>query len=457
VATSRPRIVIVGGGFAGANLTRLLQKHARFVDVTLVSEESYTTLNPMLAEVVGATVFPEHVVVPLRQTVGRARFVMGTVGEIDFVRKKIRCDTLKREIEIEYDHLVLAFGNRARVDLIAGMAEHAVVLKTVGDAMHVRNLVLRRLAQIELETDPDLRRCLGHFVVVGGGFSGVEVAGAIADSLREIRHFYPRVAADELKVTLLQGADRLLIELPACLGEAAGRSLKKRDVDVLTMTGASAIGAREVRIDGGRVLHAATTICTIGTAPNALMSRLQALPMERGRIQCRDDLSVAGADGVWAAGDCAAIRNVDDTLAPPTAQFAVAEARQLAKNLLARCSGRQTEAFAYRARGMMATVGHLKGVAQIFGVRLSGLPAWMLWRAYYLSQVPTLGRKLRIFVEWTWGMFFPPDITHFRFTRSHELIESDREGVMPGQRAVVLVPVASSPAAARTGSEHVSS
>ena len=431
----RPHIVIVGGGFAGAKLTRLLQKRAKFADITLVSEESYTTFNPMLAEVVGATVFPEHVVAPLRATVGRARFVMGTVGNVDFDRKRLVCDTLKREVEIEYDHLVLAFGNRARVDLIAGMAEHAVVLKTVGDAMHIRNLVLRRLAQIELETDPALRKCLGHFVVVGGGFSGVEVAGAVVDSLREIRRYYPRVAADELKVTLLQSVDRLLVELPPSLGEAAQRSLTRRGVDVMTMTGASAIGARDVRLNDGRVLAAATTICTIGTMPNALTSRLASLSTERGRIVCQSDLSVAGAEGVWAAGDCAVIKNGDHGVAPPTAQFAIAEARHLARNIVARSRGQATQPFVYRARGMMATVGHLKGVAKISGIKLTGLPAWMLWRAYYLSQMPTLGRKLRIFVEWSWGMFFPPDITHFRFTRSHELLDSDKEGVMPGQQA----------------------
>ena len=435
----RPRIVIVGGGFAGANLTRLLQRRAKFADITLVSEESYTTFNPMLAEVVGATVFPEHVVAPLRATVGSARFVMGTVGSVDFQQKRLQCDTLKGNVEMPYDHLVLAFGNRARVDLIAGMAEHAVVLKTVGDAMHIRNLVLRRLAQIELETDPALRKCLGHFVVVGGGFSGVEVAGAIADSLREIRRYYPLVQADELKVTLLQSVDRLLVELPPSLGHAAERSLVKRGVDVMTMTGASAIGTRDITLNDGRMLSAATTICTIGTTPNALTARLQPLAMERGRIACQADLSVAGADGVWAVGDCALIRNGDAGPAPPTAQFAIAEARHLARNLIARCLGRATEPFYYKARGMMATVGHLKGVAMIFGIRLSGLPAWMLWRAYYLSQMPTIGRKVRIFVEWSWGMFFPPDITHFRFTRSHEFVESDRAGVMPGQQPVPLL------------------
>ncbi len=426
MATQRPRIVIVGGGFAGAKLTRLLQKRAKFADITLVSEESYTTFNPMLAEVVGATVFPEHVIAPLRETVGRARFVMGTVDAVDFTNKHLSCDTLKGNLELDYDHLVLAFGNRARVDLIAGMAEHAVVLKTVGDAMHIRNLVLRRLAQIELETNPQLRHCLGHFVVVGGGFSGVEVAGAIADALREIRRYYPRVNADELKVTLLQNVERLLMELPKSLGDAAEASLKKRGIDVMTMTGASAVGAQSVQLDNGRVLSAATTICTIGTLPNALTARLQQLTTERGRILANADLSVTNADGVWAIGDCALIKNGSDGYAPPTAQFAVAEAKLVARNLIARCTGKPTQPFAYQSRGMMATVGHLKGVAQIFGVKFRGLPAWLLWRAYYLSQMPTFGRKLRIFVEWSWGMFFPPDITHFRFTRSHELLQSDR-------------------------------
>jgi NADH:ubiquinone reductase (H+-translocating) len=431
VETQKAHIVIVGGGFAGANLTRVLQKRLELFDITLISEESYTTFNPMLAEVVGATVFPEHVVAPLRETVRRARFVMGTVSNVDFTAKRLRCDTLKGDIEVAYGHLVLAYGNRARMDFIPGMAEHAVVLKTVGDAMHIRNLVLRRMAQIELETDLVLRRCLGHFVVVGGGFSGVEVAGAIADNLREIRRFYPGVNAQEIKVTLLQNGDRLLPELRACLGEAAHRSLVQRGVEVATMTAAAEFGARRVRLRDGRVLHAATTICTIGTAPNPLTARLVGLACERGRLVCAPDLSVAGADGVWAIGDCALIRNGDDGLAPPTAQFAVAEAKYLGRRLIARATGKPTKPFAHRSRGMMATVGHLKGVAQIFGVRMSGLPAWLAWRAYYLSQMPTFGRKVRIFVEWTWRMFFPPDITHFRFTRSHELLQSDQAGVMP--------------------------
>lgn len=389
----------------------------------LISEESYTTFNPMLPEAVGASVFPEQVVAPIRQMLSRGRFVMGRVTAIDAVAKSLVCNTLAGELRIAYDHLALAFGNRARLDLIPGLAEHTIPLKTVGDAMHIRNMVLRRVAQIELEDDPELRRRLGHFVAIGGGFSGVEVAGELVDCLRSIRRYYPRVAADELKVTVLQEQPRLLLELSERLGAAARRSLVARGVDVRTGTKAVAVDDRSVTLADGSSLQASTVICTIGTRPNALVESLRA-PVERGRIVVNGDLSVKDMPGLWAIGDCAHVINArDGKTAPPTAQFAVREARCLAGNLASVLGGRPTRAFDYRPRGSMAAIGHMKGVADIFGIPLSGLPAWPLWRAYYLSQMPTLGRKVRIFIEWTWGMFFPTDITHLRFTRSHELID----------------------------------
>jgi NADH dehydrogenase len=176
-----------------------------------------------------------------------------------------------------------------------------------------------------------------------------------------------------------------------------------------------------VRLVNGEYLSASTVLCTIGTRPNSLVERTL-LPVERGRVVVDADLRVAGIPGLWAIGDCALAKNArDGTITPPTAQFAVAEARKLAKNLRATIDGSPTSAFSYRSRGSMAAIGHRKGVAEIFGVWITGLPAWLLWRAYYLSRMPTLGRKVRIFVEWTWGMFFPNDITHLRFTRSAEL------------------------------------
>jgi NADH dehydrogenase len=428
-------IVIVGGGFAGTTLARAL---ARALPegrrIVLVSEESYTTFNPMLAEVVGASVFPEHVVAPIRQMLGRtSRFVMARVGDVDFAHRTIEANTLAGRQTIRFEHLVFAFGTRANLDLVPGLAQHALPLKLVGDALHIRNRVLQRIARIELESDPVLRRRLGHFVVIGGGFSGVEVAGELADFLAGARRYYPRVAADELTVTILQDRERLLLELPASLGAAAARSLASRGVDVRLQARAARVDADGVTLEGGERLEAATVICTIGTKPNPLVERLS-LPLERGRIVTAPDLSVPGFGHVWAIGDCALVRNhaadrqrppeagpaLPVSYAPPTAQFAVAQAQQLAHNLAARIAGRPTRAFAHVSRGMMATTGHLKGVAQVGALRFSGLPAWLLWRAVYLLRMPTFGRKLRIWVEWTWGMFFAADITHLRFTRTDE-------------------------------------
>jgi NADH dehydrogenase len=237
------------------------------------------------------------------------------------------------------------------------------------------------------------------------------------------------VKAEETKVTILQDIDRLLPELPAALGAAALRSLTKRRVEVRLGMRAAEIFADGVQLGGGERLHAATVICTIGTRPNALVTAL-GLPSERGRIVVDPDLAVTGRPDVWAIGDCAqAINALDGKPSPPTAQFAVQQARVLAGNLLARLQQRPTAAFRYRSLGSMAGIGHLNGVAEICGFRITGLPAWLIWRAFYLAQMPTLGRKVRIYVEWTWGMFFPADITHLRFTRSHE---ADGHPLHPG-------------------------
>lgn len=433
------RIAIIGGGFAGSTAASVLARRLPpGWEVLLISEESYTTYNPMLSEVVGASVFPEHVVAPLRQVLGigrRGRFVMGRVSGIDLATRRITCDTLAGEQGFAYDHLVLAFGNRARRDLIPGMAEHALPLKTVGDALHIRNIVLRRLARIELESDPAIRHRLGRFVVIGGGFSGVEVAGALADCLKGIARYYPGAEAKALKFVLVQNLPRLLPELPESLGEAAHRMLVADGVEIRLDASAARIREDGVMLADGELIEAATVIGTIGTRPNALVESL-GLPLERGRIRVEPGMRVEGLPNVWAVGDCAWVVNArDGGASPPTAQFAIRQGEQLARNLLAALKGREVRPFRYRPRGSMAAIGHMNGVAEVFGLRIAGLPAWLLWRAYYLSQMPTFGRKLRIFVEWSWGMLFPADITHIRFTRSVEHESEPAEAETPPERS----------------------
>ncbi|MFZ6861710.1 NAD(P)/FAD-dependent oxidoreductase [Undibacterium sp. Ji67W] len=287
--------------------------------------------------------------------------------------------------------------------------------------MHIRNTVLRRLAASELETDEEKIRALGHFVVIGGGFSGVEVAGELVDCLASIQHFYPRIKKQYLKVTVIHDGDRLLPELPASLGMAAQSSLTKRGVAIHLARRATSISDVGVHFADGLTIAGATVISTVGTCTNPLLETL-GLALSRGRIAVQADMQVIDAPGLWAAGDCALIPNAhDNDFAPPTAQFAVVEGKLVAENILAHIANKPTRSFKHQSRGMMAAIGHMRGVAEVFGIQFSGLPAWLLWRAYYLSQMPTLGRKVRIFVEWTWGMFFSVDITHLRFTRSGDV------------------------------------
>lgn len=415
-------VVIAGGGFAGTALARALESQLPAGwQLVLVSEESYTTFNPMLAEVVGAAVFPEHVIAPIREMLRTTRFIMGRLERVDAAGKTLVCSTLAGPLELRYDHLVLAFGQRANLHIIPGLAEHALPLKLVGDAMHIRNLLLQRLAHIELSRHQAHRRSLGHVVVIGGGFSGVEVAGAVVDFLRSAHRCYRRVKAEELRVTLLHDGERLLPELPAALGDAAARSLRERGVDVRLGAKAASVDAYGADLADGERIPSATVICTIGARSNPLVQTLGVETL-RGRIVTDPDGQIPNCPGLWALGDCAATLNrVDGKVCPPTAQFAVAQAQQLAGNLIRHLSGQPTRPFSYSSRGMMATTGHHRGVAQVLGLRLTGLPAWLAWRAYYLMRMPTLGRKVRIWVEWTWSLFFPADVTHLRFTRTADV------------------------------------
>jgi NADH dehydrogenase len=448
LGSGKRNIVIVGGGFAGTTLARAL--HGRLPDgyeMLLISEESYTTFNPMLPEAVGASVFPEQVIVPIRAMLSKThgRFIMGVVTAVDAQRKTLTCNTLAGIVEIPYEHLVLAFGNRARLDMLPGMMEHSLPLKTAGDSMQIRNKVLRCLARIELETKPAVRQKFGHFVIIGGGFSGVEVAGALVDCLHSIKRFFKGVNTDDLKVTLLHSGDHLLPELSPKLGAAALMSLRERGVDVRLKTCASVILEDGVVLSSGENLCTSTVISTIGTQPNKLVERLVehlGIHTDRGRIVTEADLSLPGQYQLWAMGDCALIPNAwDRQFAPPTAQFAVREAKHLANNIVAHIKGQPTWPFHCKPVGMMAAVGHLKGVALVMGIHFTGLPAWLLWRGYYLSQMPTMGRKLRIFGEWLWGMFFPHDITHFRFTKSSEM-QSLEQSLLPLEIQQELLPKA---------------
>lgn len=418
--TAIKNLVVVGGGFAGITLAQQLEHRLpQGWQLTLVSQENYITFNPLLPEVIGASILPGHVIAPHRQMIHRSRVCMARVTDIDYEERVVRY-LGEGSGTLPFDHLVLACGVNANLALVKGMDQHALPLKTLGDALYLRNRIVSRLEQAELQPDAELRRWLTSFVIVGGGFSGVETAGALVDFLHASLKYYPRIQREDLRVFLLHSQDRLLPELSAALSKFAYDKMHMHGLEVRLEARATQVDDRGVALGNGNYIPAGTIICTIGTQPNPLVSD-SPLPKERGRIKVHADMSVPGFPRIWAIGDCAAVPNAHDgKISPPTAQFADRQARQLARNISASLEGRPTKPFTFKPIGQLSTIGHNKAVAEMFGVKLSGFVAWLLWRGVYLLKIPTLARKTRLFLEWNWAMFFPPDIAHLDYRRTRK-------------------------------------
>lgn len=420
MAEPQRRVAIVGGGFAGAAVARRL---ARMLpggwDVVVYSRENHLVFTPMLAEVVGATINPLHVVWPVREMARGAVCRTAAVEELDLDGRQLVYRGAHGELERDgYDHLVLACGLPARLDVIGGMAEHGWPIKTMGDALGLRNHLIQQLERAEVETDPKRKAALLSFVVVGGGFTGIEVAGAMNDLLRRASKYYKRVDAGEIRVTVLDHGKRILAPLRESLSRFAERRMRRAGIDVRNGVGVGEVTPDGVRFGDDGYLDAGTVICAIGTGIDPLVSE-SGLPLEHNRIRVRPDMRVEGHDDVWALGDCAAVINAwDGSTAPTLAQFATRQAKQLARNIAAAVAGRPTRPFRYHPEGVFATIGHRSAVGVAFRVRLTGFAAWSAWHAIYLAKMPSAARRLQISVEWIMNFFVPPEIVELSTLRT---------------------------------------
>ncbi|MCC6420525.1 MAG: FAD-dependent oxidoreductase [Gemmataceae bacterium] len=423
MSTTARSIVIVGGGFGGVYTARHLERRLPpGWRLTLFSQENHFIFTPLLGDVVGSSINPMHVVWPIRQMVRRATCRTATLTGLDLAARQVAYQTADGRPAVQgYDHLVLACGSAVNLDIIPGLAAHAWPLKTMGDALLLRNHLITLLERAEVEPDPVEKRRLLSVVVVGGGFSGVEVTGEVADLLTASCRFYRTVKAEDVRVTLLEGRDRILFELPPSLSKFALKKMTRQGIDIRLNALADSVTELGVRLKDGTEIEARTIVCTIGTTVNPLLAAV-GLPRAGNRLKTLPDMRVEGYDNVWAVGDCAAVPNARDGKASaPTAQVAVRQAKQLARNLVSAIDGKPTRPFAFKPLGMLASIGNYKGVGLVFGIKVSGFVGWFLWRGVYLSKMPTLARKVQIAFDWAWQLFFPRDIVQLSLSPTARL------------------------------------
>jgi NADH dehydrogenase len=413
----KTRIVILGGGFAGVTTAERLEQEFGpdpSVEFTLVSDTNALLFTPMLAEVATSSLEPTHISSPLRTSLRRTNVVRGGVDKIDLERRRVLLKSdggSSGDDEILYDHLVLALGSVSNYLGMEGLQENALDFKTLADAIRIRNHTIEMFERADREPNPEIRRPLLNFVVAGGGFAGAELAGGLNDFVRGMLAHYPNVPEEEVRVTVLHSRDRILPELSEALAAYALERMDARGVTFKLNTRVADARRGVVVLDSGEEIRAETLVWTAGTTPNPLLKDLPVEHDKRGAVPVDENLAVSGQAGVWAVGDCAAVTDAKTgEPCPPTAQFALREAYTLAHNIHAGVRGRPPRAFHFSGLGTLCVVGHHTACAEIKGFRFSGLLAWMMWRAIYLSKLPGLERKVRVFVDWNIELFFPRDI-----------------------------------------------
>ena len=410
--SEKKRIIVVGGGFAGVEVAQnLSRKLSRDWEIVLYSRENHLCFSPLLPEVVGSSLNPFHVVWSIREMVEGVLCRTTPVTAFDFANRAIRhIDHAGVEATETYDHLIIAAGLPVRLGIIEGMAEYGWPIKTLGDASALRNHLIAQLERAEVTEDPDVKKTLLSVAVVGGGFTGVEVAGAILDLFKDSCKYYSRIRPEDIHVHLIEGGPRILGPLPEKLAQNAHRKMEKRGMEVRTGVGVEAVESDGIRLAGDEKVVAGTVISAVGNGTHPLIAESE-LPVERGRITVSPEMRVEGFENVWAIGDCAAVPNAyDGKISPTLAQFATRQARQLARNIGAVESGKEPAPFRYMPQGMFCLIGHRNAVGQVIRWRVSGLFAWMLWHGIYWAKMPSVARKIQIAVDWTWGVFFPRDI-----------------------------------------------
>ena len=435
MAKNKKKIVILGGGFAGVECTRQLESefgNDSEIELVMISEDNFLLFTPMLPQVASGMIETRHIVLPIRTICKKTKFYEGRIKNIDPYGKLV---TLwgtgdKRSVSIHYDFLVIALGSETNFFGMADVEKNAYTMKTLNDAVMLRNRVIDMLEQAENETNPILRKSFLNFVVVGGGFAGIETAGELMDLLLDARKHYPNIHKNDLKVVVLEALPMILPGFNQKLADFAREKMVKRGIDIRLKTAVTSFDGNEVTIksldenlsdaiDDSEInsIITKTLIWTAGVTPVNTIKRSM-FKTDKGKVTVNEYLEVAEFPGVFAIGDCALFLNPETQRPfPPTAQIAEAQANIAAKNLKALIRNSQKEKFEFHSKGQMAIIGKRSGIATFLGMNISGFWAWLIWRNVYLSKISTFNKKIRVFLDWTIDLFFDRDISRLKMMK----------------------------------------
>jgi NADH dehydrogenase len=432
----KPRIVILGGGFAGVYTARALERALRNrndFEIVLISQDNYFTFQPMLPEVISGTIGLTDTVSPLRDLLSTTEVHVREVLSVDLARRVVRTSPgfHPHAHEIAFDHLVLAMGSVTDFRGMRGLPEHARPFKNLADALSLRNHVIRALAEAAIERHhPALVDQLLTFVVAGGGFSGVEVAAELNDFVRAVGSRFRGLDTSRIRVILLHGQDRILPEIKPGLARFAHRILTARGIEIRLNARLEAATAEAALLKGGERIATRTLVSTVPSSPHPVLEALDLPKARNGRVQVDGMLRAEGQPAIWALGDCAAALTPSGEPVPPTAQHATRQADVVAHNIVSALRGGEPRRFAFEGLGKMGSLGHRSAVAEILGVQLSGFVAWFIWRTIYLLKLPGWGRRLKVAAAWTLDLFLPPDLVQLKLGSMHGI---NREHFEPGE------------------------
>ena len=423
------RILILGSGFAGVEILKRLQKRFKNdenIEITLVSRDNFLLFTPMLPEVATGMIETRHIVTPIRSFFDQANFYEAEVESIDFINKQVLVrhaigkqfdPTAWDEHRLEYDYLVIALGSKTNFFKMSDVEKHAFTMKTIDDAVVLRNHIINMLEQANLEeANRHLTKSLLTFIVVGGGFNGIETVGELNDFVRDaIKEFYKNINMADVRVILVNSGDKILEQVDESLGRYALQKLKDKGIEFIMNTHVVGATSNSAKLDDGTVVPCYTVVWAAGVTPTKLIANLPCEHDRKHRIVANNYLEVPGYEGaVYALGDCASISDPHTGKPyPPTAQHAIRQGKVAAKNIILDIEGKRKkkkQKFDYKTKGMMAEIGKRTGVATLFGFKVHGVVAWWLWRTFYLANLPTLKKKLKVMGDWTMDLVYKPDV-----------------------------------------------